>query len=133
MAPEVMWNRSHGMAVDYFALGVVAYELMMRVRPYEGMNRKDCQGAVLAKEINLTRANTPEGWSSAAADFINKCLHRKPANRLGANGPDEVRQHIWLRDVNWAEIEARKRLSPLLINVYQHCNDREEKLRSAHQ
>lgn len=60
------------MAVDYFALGVVAYELMMRVRPYEGMNKKDCQDAVLAKEIKLTRANTPQGWSSAAADFINK-------------------------------------------------------------
>lgn len=60
------------MAVDYFALGVVAYELMMKVRPYEGMNKKDCQSAVLAKEIQLTRANTPSGWSCEAADFINK-------------------------------------------------------------
>ena len=71
-----MWKRSHGMAVDYFALGVVAYELMMKVRPYEGSNRKDCQYAVSSKEIQLTRANIPPGWSSEAADFINKvCLN----------------------------------------------------------
>jgi hypothetical protein len=60
------------MAVDYFALGVVAYELMMKVRPYEGMSRKDCQFAVSTKEIQLTRANIPKGWSAEAADFINK-------------------------------------------------------------
>ena len=43
-----------------------------------------------------------------AADFINKCLQRKPANRLGLNGPNEVKQHIWLRDVDWqAVIEGK--------------------------
>ena len=35
------------------------------------------------------------------ADFVNKCLQRKPANRLGLNGPAEVKNHIWLRDFDW--------------------------------
>jgi len=43
----------------------------------------------------------PENWSLEAADFINKCLQRKPGNRLGLNGPSEVRNHIWLRDFDW--------------------------------
>ena len=29
IAPEVMCRYNHGIAVDYFALGVIAYELMM--------------------------------------------------------------------------------------------------------
>ncbi len=29
MAPEVMCRQNHGVAVDYFALGVMAYEFMM--------------------------------------------------------------------------------------------------------
>ena len=29
MAPEVMCRQNHGIAVDYFALGVIAYEFMM--------------------------------------------------------------------------------------------------------
>jgi hypothetical protein len=29
MAPEVMCRQNHGIAADYFALGVIAYEFMM--------------------------------------------------------------------------------------------------------
>lgn len=29
MAPEVMCRQNHGISVDYFALGVIAYECMM--------------------------------------------------------------------------------------------------------
>ena len=29
MAPEVMCRQNHGIAVDYFALGVIGYEFMM--------------------------------------------------------------------------------------------------------
>ncbi len=29
MAPEVMCRQNHGVAVDYFAVGVIAYECMM--------------------------------------------------------------------------------------------------------
>ena len=33
MAPEVMCRQSHGVAVDYFALGVIVFECMMGKRP----------------------------------------------------------------------------------------------------
>lgn len=46
----------------------------MKVRPYEGMNRRDCQNAVLAKEIKLKCADIPPGWSFESADFINKVI-----------------------------------------------------------
>ena len=29
MAPEVMCRQNHGIAVDYFALGIIVYEFMM--------------------------------------------------------------------------------------------------------
>jgi hypothetical protein len=31
MAPEVLLRQNHGMGVDYFALGVIAHELMLGV------------------------------------------------------------------------------------------------------
>jgi serine/threonine-protein kinase len=34
MAPEVMTRQNHGISVDYFALGVITYELMFGKRPY---------------------------------------------------------------------------------------------------
>lgn len=116
MAPEVIWKHNHGVAVDYFALGVVTYEFMMQKRPYKGKNRKDCQDEISTQEVKLTRTSIPDGWSVQAADFINKCLQRKPANRLGVHGPNEVKQHIWLKDIDWGQLQQRKLKSPLLID-----------------
>lgn len=39
MAPEVMCRHNHGVAVDYFALGVIIYECMLGKRPYVGRSR----------------------------------------------------------------------------------------------
>ena len=39
MAPEVMARQNHCFAVDYYALGVIAYELMIGRRPYPGRSR----------------------------------------------------------------------------------------------
>ena len=40
MAPEAINNKPQDFCVDYFALGVIVYELMMGERPYQGKNRK---------------------------------------------------------------------------------------------
>lgn len=40
MAPEVLCRQNHTFSVDHFAMGVIAYELMLRKRPYYGRNRK---------------------------------------------------------------------------------------------
>jgi len=41
MAPEVMCRQNHGVAVDYYALGVIAYECIMGKRPYKGRSRRE--------------------------------------------------------------------------------------------
>jgi len=54
-----------------------------------------------------------------AADFINKLLQRKPANRLGLNGPNEVKNHLWLRDVDWQALIAKTTLAPFIPGKLQ--------------
>jgi len=41
MSPEVMCRQNHGVAADYFAVGVIAYEFMIGRRPYLGKSRKE--------------------------------------------------------------------------------------------
>jgi serine/threonine protein kinase len=49
MAPEVMCRLNHGVAVDYYALGVIAYECMMGRRPYLGRSRREIRDQILLK------------------------------------------------------------------------------------
>lgn len=48
-APEVMCRQNHGVAVDYFAVGVIGYECMFGKRPYLGKNRKEIRDHILSK------------------------------------------------------------------------------------
>ena len=55
MAPEVMAKQNHGIAVDYYGLGIVCYEIIMGKRPYSGKNRKDISELVLKKQFAISK------------------------------------------------------------------------------
>lgn len=116
MAPEVMCRQNHGVAADYYAIGIIAYEFMYGKRPYQGKSRKEIRDQILGKQIQIKRDEVPENWSLEAADFINKLIQRKPVNRLGLNGPDEVKNHPWLRDFDWNKLSNRTLTSPFIPN-----------------
>ena len=78
MAPEVMFHHNHRYEVDFYALGVIMYELMMGRRPYVGKSRQEIKGKVKERQVLIGRREIPEGWSIEAADFANKLLQRKP-------------------------------------------------------
>ena len=40
MAPEVLCRQDHSYSVDYFAIGIITHELMLRKRPLKGRSRK---------------------------------------------------------------------------------------------
>ncbi|CAG9323134.1 unnamed protein product [Blepharisma stoltei] len=114
MAPEVMCRQNHGVAADYFAVGIIAYEFMNGKRPYLGRSRKEIRDQILAKQIQIKKNEVPEGWSVEAADFINRMIQRKPVNRLGLNGPDEVKTHPWLKDFEWEKLLDHSLVSPFI-------------------
>ena len=112
MAPEVMCKMRHGVAVDYFALGVVTYECMMGRRPYAGRTRKDIRDSILAKQVTVEAKDIPSGWNPAIADFISNLLQRKPTLRLGYHSDAEVKSHPWLRGVHWDRLSSKSMESP---------------------
>jgi len=73
MAPEVMCRQDHSFPVDYYAVGVIAYELMLGRRPYFGRNRKEIRDHILSKQVKVE--DPPEGWSYEAVDFVNRVYH----------------------------------------------------------
>ena len=56
-----MCRLNHGVAVDYFAIGVIVYEIMFAVRPYLGKSRKEIREEILAKQVQIKKEDIPEG------------------------------------------------------------------------
>lgn len=72
-----MCAQNHTIAVDYFALGVFAFELMYGFRPYTGKSRSEIKEKILARQVQVKRNEIPDGWSLEAADFINRVNNSK--------------------------------------------------------
>lgn len=98
---------NHSFVSDYFALGVIAYELMTGRRPYNGRSRNEIRDLMLAKQIQLKYQEVPDDWNEEAADFINRLIQRKPEYRLGYNGVAEIKSHPWLSGLNWDKLRAK--------------------------
>ena len=131
MSPEVLCGQNHTIAVDYFALGVMGYEFMLGVRPYLGKSRKEIKEKVMAKQVIIHKSDIKEGWSLEAADCINRLLQRKPAKRLGVNGANDVKKHIWFKNYPWSDLYNKKLISPFVPPNednfdYKYCNNVEK-------
>ena len=114
MAPEVMQGLSHTFSVDFYAIGVIIYELMMGKRPYTGKTRKEIKEQIMGKQAKISKLEIPDGWSFEAADFANKLLVRKEVNRLGFYNENNIKEHPWLKDVDMDLIKNKKLKAPFL-------------------
>ena len=115
MAPEVLFSQNHSFSVDFYAIGVIAFEFMNGFRPYQGKDRKEIKEAILAKEISIgPKSLKKEGWSLEGGDFINKMIKRKVRKRLGFYGINEIKNHAWFRGINWNLLLMKKIKSPYI-------------------
>lgn len=118
MAPEVMMRKSHDIAADYFAVGVIAYECMLGKRPYVGKSRREIRDAVISRQAQVKRFEIPEGWSEDSADFINACLQRNPLERIGSQtGVNQLKQHKWFNGFDWQALEEKTMESPFIPDI----------------
>ena len=114
MAPEVMLQTGHSYPADFFALGVIGYEFMIGNRPYYGKNSKQIKEFILSYQAKIKYNNMKKGWSENSKDFINRLLQRRPIKRLGYSGIKELKNHLWLKDIDWDLLKKKKIKAPYL-------------------
>ena len=114
MAPEVMLQQGHSYPADFFALGVIGYEFMIGNRPYYGKNSKQIKEFILSYQAKIKYNNKKKGWSENSKDFINRLLQRRPIKRLGYSGIKELKNHLWLKDIDWDLLKKKKIKAPYL-------------------
>lgn len=116
MAPEIILNQNHGCASDLFSLGIIAYELMQNKLPYKCTSREEYKYSIV-HEVNLIKnSDLPEGWSQESADFINKCIKKRPMSRIGYNSIEEIKDHRWFINIDWLDLKKNIIDSPYIPN-----------------
>ena len=124
MAPEVMLQQGHSYPADFFALGVIGYEFMIGNRPYYGKNRKQIKDFIMAYQAKIKFNNMKKGWSENSKDFINRLLQRRPVKRLGYTGIKELKNHLWLKDLDWDSLKKKKIRAPYIPKVGKEYFDK---------
>lgn len=98
LAPEIVMSRGYGKAVDWYAVGVLIYEMLIGAPPFYHENQMK-----LYENIVHQSARFPHGFDPVARDLIEGLLEKNPAKRLGtlAGGAADIKRHTWFRDVKW--------------------------------
>ena len=113
MAPEVLFRKKHSFPCDFFAIGVITYELMFAKRPYHGKTRNEMKYDILNKQAEVD--NLPKNWSNESKDFIDNLLKIKEEERLGFKlGVEEIKNHKWFKDFSWELLKEKKLYCPFV-------------------
>ncbi|KAJ4962577.1 hypothetical protein NE237_022516 [Protea cynaroides] len=112
IAPEIITGEGHSSAIDWWALGILLYEMLYGRTPFRGKNRQKTFANILHKDLTFP-SSIPV--SLPARQLIHGLLHREPANRFGStNGANEIKQHPFFRGINWPLIRC---MSPPPLDV----------------
>jgi len=90
LAPEVVRQEPYGTAVDWWALGVLIFEMLHGLPPFYNKNLREMYHAILNNPIPF-----PVTFSQDVQEIISGLMERNPKNRLGYNGAQEVKESTW--------------------------------------
>ena len=114
LAPEVLKKQGHGKAVDWYLLGVLFYEMLTGITPYYDKNQ-----SVLFYNIEKGKLVIPQYISENAKSLLEGLLQKDPKKRLGGGIRDseEIKEHIFFKDVDWNKVYEKKLKPPLALKL----------------
>ena len=119
LAPEILNGMPYSLSTDFYSIGVILHELIMMGRkPVAGNTLRTLKEKLMCSQPQIKPEELPKGYSQDIADFVNKLLTRKPVDRMGYLGIDEIKKHPWLNDIKWRDLYFKRLDSPLkIINI----------------
>nr|AML76503.1 putative LOV domain-containing protein [Curio rowleyanus] len=104
IAPEIITGAGHSSAIDWWAVGILLYEMLYGRTPFRGKNRQKTFANILQKDLTFP-SSIPV--SLAARQLIHALLNRDPATRLGSEGgSNAIKEHSFFRGINWPLIRC---------------------------
>lgn len=110
MAPEILQGRGYNHDVDWWAFGILCYEMNWGVPPFESNSQIE-----LFKLIPQAKPQFPSYFPKELVEMIKSFLRPNPADRFGSNkhrGMAIIKGLPYFKGLNWDAMREGKVKSP---------------------
>jgi CRP-like cAMP-binding protein len=118
LAPEIILSKGHDKGVDYWAFGVLIYEMLVGRSPFYSYGTDQVS---LFKRIVQVKYSFPPGGivNEVAQDLIQRLIVRRQANRFGclARGDMDIRDHAWFGVITTDKLLNKKIPAPWIPQI----------------
>ena len=118
-APEIILDKGYSFEVDYWALGVLIYEMNIGFTPFyrKGITQEDMDRRIIHADFDFP-STSYLSMTPSAMDIIKKLLIADPARRLGnfqrtnIDGTRDITSHTWFSDVDFERLRSYEVKAP---------------------
>lgn len=114
LAPEIIQSRGHNKSVDWWAMGILIFEMLAGFPPFYDENPFGIYQKILAGRIEF-----PRQIDVRPKDLIKKLLTHDRTKRFGClrGGAEDIKQHKWFSGLDWDVVLQRGIYPPFAPQV----------------
>ncbi|XP_043247452.1 cAMP-dependent protein kinase catalytic subunit 1-like isoform X4 [Amphibalanus amphitrite] len=111
LAPEIILSKGYNKAVDWWAMGVLIYEMAAGYPPFFAD-----QPIQIYERIVSGKVRYPSHFSSDLKDLLRNLLQVDLTKRYGnlKNGVNDIKGHKWFHSTDWIAIYQKKIEAPFI-------------------
>lgn len=111
LAPEIILSKGYNKAVDWWALGVLIYEMAAGYPPFFAD-----QPIQIYEKIVSGKVRFPSHFSTDIKDLLRNLLQVDLTKRYGnlKNGVQDIRGHKWFSSMDWIALYEKKIEAPFI-------------------
>lgn len=114
MAPEIIASKPYTRAVDWWAFGILMFQMLLCQSPFKGSDEDDIFNAIEHDDVRY-----PINMPRQTVLVLQALLTKEPSERLGSGERDalEIMEHLYFLDVNFDDVLNMRIQPPYLPEV----------------
>ncbi|WAQ83754.1 hypothetical protein PtA15_4A202 [Puccinia triticina] len=116
LAPEIVQSKGYNKSVDWYALGVLIFEMLAGYPPFYCEEESPMR---LYEKIIAGKVRYPSYFNPSAKDLLKSLLTSDLSKRFGnlANGSRDIFHHAWFAEVDWERLYRKQIPAPYVPRV----------------